>query len=294
MIFFEGVVEGYHKAEAELSDFGVSVHLIINRGYNVNVHLETIDRLLEAGCMTLCLTTIDVPPIREKINDIISRGIPVIAVNTDVSDTNRLCCIGSNYLQGGQVAAALLAKWSGFGKLLRVLIVTGSITIKGHNERIEGFEQTLRAKGVRFNVEAVHESLDENEYAYHVAKTALAEHPEINCVFIAGGGAAGTCMAIRDSGIRERHALSIISFDDVESTKAMILSGDIDFTICQEPQLQGYQAVSEILNYFLSNKMAALRISTLKSLSKRKRTFSSLDDEKCTCTFCLKHGLFFC
>lgn len=251
--FFDDVLAGFRSAEDDLSDFGVSIDVSVIRGYEINEHESAINKLVQEGCKALCLTTVDVPEIRECVNRIIKSGIPVITVNTDISDTDRLCYIGSDYNEGGRVSGKLMNM---IGENdLRILIVTGSKKIKGHNERIDGFLHTLSEYGTRHNIINISESLDDNDIAYHVVLNVLKEYPCINCVFVAGGGAYGICLAIRESGIRLLHKTSVVVFDDVESTKCMIRSGDIDFTICQEPHRQGSEAIHRMFNYFISNKM---------------------------------------
>lgn len=250
--FFDDVIAGFKDAQEDLSDFNVSIEINTVDGYDESTHAASIEDLVAKGCKGLCLTTIDVPRIRDCVNQIISSGIPVITVNTDISDTDRLCYVGSDYREGGRVAGRLIAM---FGESdLRIMIVKGSEKIKGHNERAEGFLQTLSEYDVCHEVVSICESQDENEKAYKVVLAVLKENPSINCVFVAGGGAFGICKAIRESDVRLLHKTRVVVYDDVESTKHMIRSGDIDFTICQEPHRQGDEAIHKMFDYFLSNK----------------------------------------
>ena len=250
--FFEAVTAGYREAEADLADYGVSVVIREIRGYEIDVHESALNELVQEGCKALCLTTIDVPEIRERVNRISRSGIPVITVNTDITGTDRLCYVGSNYREGGCVAGKLAAM---FGERdLKILIVVGSGKIKGHNERSEGFLQTIKNYNVAHNVVETCESLDDNAFAYETVLKALRKHPDVNCVFVAGGGAFGICQAIREADAGRSHETRVIVYDDVESTRKMVLSGDIDFTICQEPRRQGNEAIHRMFNYFISNK----------------------------------------
>ena len=250
-LFFDDVVKGYRKAEAELADFGVSLVIKNVRGYDAQIHIDSIAELAAQGCSALCLSTIDIPRIRDTVNSLIDSGLPVVAVNTDLSHTKRLCYVGCDYLQAGRTAAGLLSLMSP-REALKLLIVTGSLNMKGHNERIRGFSTTLRKNGVPYRLVDVFESLDNDDYAYEMTLKTLKEHPEINCVYIVAAGVAGICRAVTELGRQKK--LTVLSYDEIESTRQLIRDGVIDFTIGQEPVEQGYRAIQILFNYFMSDR----------------------------------------
>lgn len=253
-LFFEDVIQGYCKAESELADFGISLVIKKIRGYDEKTHDDSIHELANLGCSALCLSTIDVPSIHRTVDDLADAGIPVVAVNTDLSHTKRLCYVGCDYLQAGSTAAGMLALMS-IQKELNLLIVTGSLNIKGHNERIRGFYGTLKEKSVPYRLISALESLDDDAYAYKKVLKTLKEHPEINCVYIAAAGVAGVCRAIVE--LHREKKLLVISYDEVETTRQFIYDGIIDFTIGQEPVEQGYRAIQILFEYFINDRRIA-------------------------------------
>ncbi|MDR0671479.1 MAG: LacI family DNA-binding transcriptional regulator [Oscillospiraceae bacterium] len=257
--FWDEVIMGLRAAEDELADFGLSLEIREIHGYVIGEHIEAIQSLVDENCSSLIVSTVDVPDVCEYINSVISSGIPVVTINTDLTGTNRLCYIGSNYLTGGTVAGRLLSMLSIYSEFpLTILTVTGSTMIKGHNDRIAGFLTSLNESGVEYRMVSVCECLDDEERAYDVTLDALREHPDTNCVYISAAGVTGVCRAIADSGLRRGGRIKVISFDNPETTRALIQKGEIDFTICQEPYRQGYQSVVSLFNYFLENKKRPL------------------------------------
>lgn len=248
--FFDDVVKGLRIAESELSDFGVSLEIIEIAGYEPQEHIAAIRRLAENGCAALCVSTIDVPEIRACVDEIVERGIPVVTMNTDISNTKRLCYVGCDYIKCGRTAAGLLEKMA--RPPLRILIVTGSLKMKGHNERMEGFLQTLDAKHTPYEVVSIVESLDNETLAYSKVCAQLSQHERINCVYIVAAGVKGACQAIVEMGLSGR--LYVLSHDDVPSTRQYLQDDVIGFTICQEPEQQGIRAVNALFNYFVTNR----------------------------------------
>lgn len=249
-VFFDEVIGGFQRAAAEFRDFGVSVEISSVGGYDAGTHIQAIRGLVDAGCAALCVSTVDVPEIRAYISEIGGAGIPVVAVNTDISDSERLCYVGCDYLKCGDTAAGLFALIA--PERMELLIVTGSLKVKGHNDRIRGFSRTLRQKGIPYRLVDIVESQDSDETAYHAAMRAFRENPQINCVYIAAAGAAGVCSAIAECGLQA--GIRVAAHDEIEGTKRLLRQGAIDFTIGQEPEEQGYRAIELLFKYFMGNR----------------------------------------
>ncbi len=245
--FFDDVIAGLRAAEREVADCGVSVELITLKGYNVEAHLEAIQSLVNLGADALCLTTVDVPAITDKINQLVAGGIPVATINSDVSGTSRLFYVGCDYIKGGKVAAGMLSSiLKGKGQ---ILIVTGSIKMQGHNRRIRGFCSEAQESKMNLSITDVVEGEDDDETAYRYTKESLKRFPDINSIYITAAGVAGVCRAVEELGLSKK--ICLVCFDDIPAIRKAICSGTINATICQEPFEQGYQAVRLMFDYFI-------------------------------------------
>ncbi len=255
-LFFDDVIRGYEAAQQELADYGVSLKIKNIKGFEPEKHIAAIQSLLDEGCTALCLSTLDTPELCVFINRVIDANIPVIAVNTDIPGTRRICYVGSDYYKGGRTAAQLLSKiLAPAEQPLHIAVFTGSRNIKGHNERISGFTDGLTAHHTAYSLIAIIEGFDNDEYVFLPAIALFDQHPEINCIYIAASCVAGVCTALRQSAmVQPPEHIHIIVFDDLPATKQLIKEGLIDFTICQSPFQQGYQAVHTLFNYILDTQ----------------------------------------
>ena len=77
----------------------------------------------------------------------------------------------------------------------------------------------------------------------------LDNHPEIDALFVVAGGVYGAGRAVKDY-LKERK-ISMISFDDVPTTRELVKEGVILATICQQPIRQGQMALEALFNYFV-------------------------------------------
>lgn len=239
-VFFDEVLDGVNSAVAEFSDLGVEVVISKVQGYSEQVHLEAIDDLVKKDCQALCLSTISTPAIRVRINKCSEQGIHVVLLNSDVEGANRLCYSGSDYLKAGRTCAGMLSLITDGRMKLRILIITGSLHMLGHSQRISGFRDELDSLNVPYEISAICECNDSDILSQKLTAKSLQEDPLINCVYVTGAGVQGTGAAVISSG---RNDLICFGYDDIYTTCELVRAGIIKFVVCQQPERQGYHAV---------------------------------------------------
>lgn len=247
--FFDGIIRGFHQAERELSDFGISLEISLVKGFDVQNHNRALRELAQKNVSAICAATMDVPEVRKTINEIIRSGIPVATINSDLSETGRLFYVGCDYPESGRTAAGILNLIH--RDSLELLIVTGSVGMQGHTQRIQAFEKELNDRLSQFHVAKIIETGDDNNVAYERTLEVLKDHPNINGVYITSGGVEGVCRAICKNNLEGK--LTVLCFDDISSTKRLILDNVISATICQEPFQQGYRSVKLLFEYLVNH-----------------------------------------
>ncbi len=262
--FFDKVIAGIRAAEAELSDYNISVQIQCARRYTAEAHCDAIDILLADGCNALAICAVDLPEVQQKVDQLIDNGIPVITVNTDLTGSKRLCYCGCDYFSAGRTAGGMLAL--SVPEDLQILVVMGTRKHKGHNSRIQGFCSELDRLKKPYSIVEILESEDNTKYGYYLTRNTLAANRQINAIYVAAAGVSGVCQAVTDLGMQNQ--IHICTFDDIPSTKDLIDQGLIDFTICQEPYMQGYACIQKLFQYFLSNKKEKLEDAITKSTIK--------------------------
>jgi LacI family transcriptional regulator len=244
--FFDKVIDGFRRAESELKDYGVTVDIIHLRGFNVQTHIDAIKKMAAAGYNGICLTTLDVPEIQKEIYTITQRGTPVVSVNTDIPDSGRICYVGTDYIKAGRTAAGMLSLIS--KEKQKILIVSGSFQIRGHNERIRGFKSGLEDHRIAYDIVDTVEAFDDNEDSYKLTRDILLKHPEITSIFVVAGGVPGAYRAVKEL---DRNKIIILAFDELPEIKQAMKEGGIGFTIGQEPELQGYTGVMRLFSWLM-------------------------------------------
>lgn len=247
--FYDDVLEGVRSKAAELEGYNCTV-VIRQTEYCLQQQLDAIEELLAEGINGLAISPYNDSSIRDKINELCGQGIPVVTLNTDIENSNRLAYVGSNYYRSGQTAGGLMHLMTRGD--VRVGIISGSRNVLCHTERIAGFCHIISAYSNIRIVDTVTNNDDEVE-SYERTTGLLARHPEINALYFSAGGVYGGCRAVIAAG---RDAdMTIITNDMVATTRDLMEKGLIAATICQQPFLQGYNPLSILFTYLTTGEL---------------------------------------
>lgn len=243
--FFDEVMEGVCTKAAELKDYGITT--ITKRvEFDADAQLSAIDELMEDGIHGLLLAPYNHIRIQEKIDELTGQQIPVITVNTDIDGSRRMAYVGSDYFRGGCMAAGLLALIT--SGPVKLQVITGSLNVLCHSERVNGLRHTLAHTYPRIQVAGVWENHDDEFESYALTRQLLKEHPLTDALFFAAAGVYGGCKAVLESECRPR----IITFDEIPSTLDLLKQGVISATISQEPYKQGFLSLGILFEYLTS------------------------------------------
>lgn len=253
--FYNDVLTGVQEKAAELEGYNCTV-LVRQTEYSLEQQLAAIDELTAEGINGLALSPYNDNAVREKINFLCDQGIPVVTLNTDIENSQRMAYVGSNFYRSGETAAGLMHLMTK-GDVF-VGIVSGSQNILCHTERIAGFRHvTASCENIRI-VDTVNNNDDESE-SYELTIGLLAKHPRINALYFTAGGVYGGCRAVMASG-RSKN-MTVITNDMVPTTQEFMEKGLIAATICQQPFLQGYNPLAILFTYLTTGEEPAAEYS---------------------------------
>lgn len=248
--FFDDVIAGIRHKEEELACYNCSV--IIKRvAVDTDDQIRAIDELLREGVNGIAISPTNDKRLATKVDEIHELGIPVVALNTDIKNCKRLAFIGSNYYQSGATAAGLM-RLMAKNEAVYIGIIAGSSEVLCHTERIAGFKHAIE-KYEHIKVTETIMNLDDDFVSYDMTSQLLKEHPEINALFFAAGGVYGGCRSVLAQD--RAKDMTIITFDQVETTKEMIMKDVISATICQEPFVQGSKPLDILFTYLATGEL---------------------------------------
>ena len=137
---------------------------------------------------------------------------------------------------------------------IRAGIITGSSRVLCHTDRIAGFQDQIGTLYPDIRILETRENSDDEFESYSGTLAMLQDHPDLNALYFAAGGVYGGCRAILAAG---RTDITVISCDNVPTTRELLLSGVIDATICQQPSVQGSLPLELLFTYLTTAQKPA-------------------------------------
>lgn len=231
------------------------------KGFNINIDYHTLPihepqqmadclrQLRDAKTGGILLVPIEAPEVAEAMKEVHEAGIPLITMNTDIPDAQRLCFVGQDMKQAGRTAARMMQLLLPQGGRCAVI---SSDLMRAHLDREEAFRSYLAPESALWPVDApllIHES---PENAYRAAETILRRTPAPDALYVTCGCVSSVCEAVRDAGYAGK--LRIITFERYPEIKELVHSGVISCTIGIHLAGQGRLAMRLLFEHLVYGK----------------------------------------
>jgi simple sugar transport system substrate-binding protein len=219
---------------------------------NVAQMVNAINSAVSAGVDGIATSLIDPTAFNAPVAAALSAGIPVVAYNADAKGNSRLAYIGQDLEVAGEEMGEHIASLVPSGEVALFIATPGSLNIQ---PRIEGALKTLKAHpSIKTHVVATGAAVPAE---LTVVESYLAGHPSTKGMFaVDAGSTQGVAQTI------QKHSASATvkggGFDLLEITEQLLASGDIEFTIDQQPYLQGFLPILELYLYQASKHLSGI------------------------------------
>jgi LacI family transcriptional regulator len=233
-------------AEAVTRRFGQAladrIHLETNRikALDSAALARSLDALDARHCDCAVIVTSEAPEVIAAVDAAHRRGIAVMTLVSDLPGSARRNFIGIDNVAAGRTAASLLGRFlPGGGK---VAIVAGSLHLRDHADRLEGFRAALAAEFPAIVLIGPLEGHDEGTETASILENLLADHPDLAGLYNLGAGNAGLVSALQSSG--QAGKLRVIAHELTGPTRAGLIGGTIDVVLDQNPDGEIREAIS--------------------------------------------------
>jgi len=232
---------------------------------NVNQMVNAINSAVTSGADGIAVALIDLHAFNAPVEAAIKAGIPVVAYNADAPGNARLAYIGQDLKKAGEKMGERIVSDVGSGDVALFIATPGSANLQ---PRIEGAQAAVKRSGKPITM--------------HTVATGAAVPGELSTIDAYWVGHKNTKgMYAVDGGsteslakIMQKYSLGgkvkAGGFDLTEQTQKLLSEGDIEFTIDQQPYLQGFLPVLQLFMYKVSGTLTGLAETDtgLKFLSK--------------------------
>jgi LacI family transcriptional regulator len=149
--------------------------------------VSALDRLRRRGSHGVVLKAPDVPEVVEAVDRLVSAGIPVITLVTDLPGSQRIAYVGIDNRAAGATAAYLISQWLGSSSG-DVLVTLSRGSFRGEEEREMGFRSALRRIAPDRALVEINETDGLDSTMHGLAMAALEGDPAISAAYSIGGG----------------------------------------------------------------------------------------------------------
>lgn len=244
--FYYDIHAGIDEAAKSVSAFGIEVIKLEMERVTAQTQIEHIDRLVAMDVKGIMLVPVDDDRVRDRINAL-PDSIQLVTFNSDISGTKRMCFVGSDHIAAGRVAGQLLSTTLRDAGKVALLISQGDLL--AHAERIHGFSEVMRESAPGFELIGPFMTYESEDTAHELVNRLLLGEPDLIGIYVAGGGQQAAARALAESGRAGR--VHMVCHDLLPETVKYVKRGVVDFTIGQQPFVQGYMPVQILYEYHM-------------------------------------------
>ena len=203
----------------------------------------------KADAIAVCL--VDNQAFNDPTERALAAGIPVFAYNADVptgSPNKRLAYIGQDLRRAGELMGQRIVQLVDGGRVALFIATPGQNNIQ---PRLDGAQEVMKKSGKNYTIDVVASGATVNEEISKVNAYYLG-HQDVKGLFAVDGGTTqGIAECMQKNGLVAK-GVHGGGFDLLPRTLELISQGQMDFTIDQQPYLQGYYTVIQMYNFLVS------------------------------------------
>jgi LacI family transcriptional regulator len=232
----EGPSQFVDTLRAALAEAGASqvadravVRTVQVPAYDPEAVVRALQSLNTARVDGVAMMTPETPQVRDAIAHLKSEGLAVVALASDLPNSERDFFIGVNSVAAGRTAGLLMGRYiydSG-----EILVATNSLQSRDSIERRLGFDAVIGEEFPHLTVLPSVESHDDPERMGRIVREVLAARPGLRGVYSMGFGNTPLLAALRETG--RLCDLTVIAHELTPLTRRALVEGEVFAVITQ-------------------------------------------------------------
>jgi len=189
----------------------------------------------------LALAVVDKAAFKSPVDRALDAGIPVVSYNADGArddpGTNRLAYIGQGLYESGYALGQRALTKIDSGDVAAFIATPGQLNIQ---PRIDGAQQAFKDSGKAINFTAVATNADVTQGLSIIDAYVLGHQNVAGLLAVDAGSTQSVGQTVAKYKLRDKGLKVAGGFDLVPETLNSVKAGDLDYTIDQQPYLQGF------------------------------------------------------
>lgn len=189
-----------------------------------------IDAAVADNVSGIAAVAVDAPEVGDAIGRVHEAGIPFVTLVSDLAGSGRDHFIGVDNVAAGRTAGSLMGRFLG-DRPGPVAVLAGSMRVRDHRERLEGFLAAMADMPVGRTVLPVLEGQDDPKLSLSLISGCLASTPNLAGIYSLGAGNRGLVTALTVQGNTD---ICVIAHELTAHTRAALETGVIDAVLNQD------------------------------------------------------------
>ena len=251
--FWGEVKKGIARAEAEFGQMGVEIDPVYVRGSSAEEQIKAQVNAIRAAIRSqrdgIAIVPFSADEVKNAMEEAADAGVPIVVFNNEERCHGSIY-VGDNNLLSGRTAGRLAALMA--GENARLLVVVPVVKfMKSLDQRYEGFRETVEQLRPDLTVAEVLDISGDYQKAYREILRKLSEE-KIDLIYATNMVVENVAAAVEEAGKQDE--VKVIGHDLTDAVREALRKGTIDAAIGQEPERQGYLAVSKLCNMLLKEE----------------------------------------
>jgi simple sugar transport system substrate-binding protein len=218
---------------------------------NVAQMVTALNTAVTSGAHGIAVALIDLHAFNAPVEAALKAGIPVVAYNADAPGNARLAYVGQNLKLAGEEMGKRIVAAVGSGEVGLFIATPGSANLQ---PRIEGAEKAIKDSGAAITVHSVATGAAVAQEQPAI-EAWYQSHKEAKGMYSVDGGSTESLAKVMQKFGLVSKGIHAGGFDLTEQTQKLLKEGNIEFTIDQQPYLQGFLPVLELFLWQVSGSL---------------------------------------
>ncbi len=219
---------------------------------NVNEMVNALNSAVTAQADGIAVSLVDLHAFNSPTQKALDAGIPVVGYNADAAGNPRLSYIGQDLFGSGQAMGDHIVSLVGSGPVALFIATPGALNIQ---PRIDGAQETIKkAGGITTDVIATGAAVP---HELSTIDAYYQGHKDVKGMFaVDAGSTQGVAQTIKKNNLKDK--VKGGGYDLLPPIQQLLADGQIQFTIDQQPYLQGFFPVLELYLYQASKTLSGI------------------------------------
>jgi simple sugar transport system substrate-binding protein len=243
-----------YGAEDACKLLGCSYQWTGSENSNVNEMVNAMNTAITGGANGIGVCLIDKKAFNAPTDAALKAKIPVVAYNADEPSNSRLCYIGQDlFLSGQEMGKRIIQLLPNGGDVALFIATPGSANIQ---PRIDGAKDSLKsASNITSHTVATGAAVPAE---LSVIDSYATGHPDTKGYFaVDAGSTQSLAQTIQKHNLRSK-GVKGGGYDLTPITQKLVAADQIDFTIDQQPYLQGFIPILQLYMYNASSTLSGI------------------------------------